>query len=169
MGKKRLLMLVVVLTVALLAATAAAAPYWEAVIRHPERATRPYSEYTYYSELPLILREIEQSSNRVKIEVIGQSVWGYDMFLAVVSDPQTHGRLGRYAALRNAMLRDPARAQRMLEQGADFKVPIFINAGIHGNEQPATDAALRMLRTLAFEDTEEVRGVVSFCDPINSN
>jgi hypothetical protein len=160
--KKRiwLILLTAALVLGLTLPTALAAPYWDAPVDYSE-GSRTYTNYTYYSEIAQILRDIETTSNRVQIEVIGQSAAGHDLFLAIVSDPSSGGRLGRYQAFRNTMLKDPQKAQEMMEQGnADFKVPIFINASIHGNEPTGTDAALRMLKTLAYEDTEEVQNIL---------
>lgn len=134
--------------------------YWQSDSDLQDRTTKPYPSFVPYSEIAGILRDIERRSPRVKVEVIGQSALGHDLFLVIVSDPSAHGRLGRYQALRHTMLRDPVKAQEMVEQGADFKVPIFINGSIHGNEEPGTDAVLRLIRTFAFEDTDEVREIL---------
>ena len=67
-------------------------PWWEVV---PEEAN-PSSQYDsiLYSEIAPKLREIEVNSNRVKVEVIGQSAGGRNLFLVTLSDPQAMGRLG---------------------------------------------------------------------------
>jgi len=154
------ILLATVLVLCFVAPVALAGPYWTVPADYDE-VHAGYSEFTYYSEIAGILREIETTSNRVQIEVIGQSADGHDIFLAIVSDPSAGGRLGRYQAFRNLMLRDPEKAQEMMDKGnADFKVPIHIHGSIHGSEQPGTDAALRMLETLAYEDTEEVRHIL---------
>ncbi|MBU0704929.1 MAG: hypothetical protein KKC18_13805, partial [Chloroflexi bacterium] len=113
-----------------------------------------------YPEIGPTLYEIEAHSNRVQVEVMGQSAGGRDMFLVTVADPQSMGRLGKYQALRQMMIKDPEKAQEMIEQFEDFKVPVFINASIHGNEPEGVDAAIALIRTLAFEDTEEVHAIL---------
>ncbi len=70
------------------------------------------------------------------------------------------GRLGRYQAIRNTMLKDPEKAQEMIEKFGDFKMPVFINGSIHGGEYPGTDAAIRLIETLAYEDTPEVQNIL---------
>ncbi len=70
------------------------------------------------------------------------------------------GRLGRYQAIRNTMLKDPEKAQEMIDKFGDFKVPVFINGSIHGGEYPGTDAAIRLIETLAYEDTPEVQAIL---------
>jgi len=113
-----------------------------------------------YAEIAPTLYEIEANSNRVRVEVMGQSAGGRDMFLVTVADPESMGRFGKYQALRHWMLEDPERAQEMIEQFDDFKVPVFINASIHGSEPEGVDAAIGLIRTLAFEDTEEVHAIL---------
>jgi hypothetical protein len=70
------------------------------------------------------------------------------------------GRLGQYQAIRQAMLEDPAKAHSMIEQFGDFKVPVFINGSIHGGEYPGTDAAIRLIETLAYGDSPEVQAIL---------
>ena len=84
----------------------------------------PSSEYKsiLYSEIAPKLREIEKNSNRVKVEVIGQSAGGRNLFLVTLSAPEAMGRLGRYQAIRNTMLKDPEKAQEMIDKFGDFKV-----------------------------------------------
>ena len=114
-----------------------------------------------YSEISAKLHEIESNSNRVRVDVIGQSAGGRDMFLVTLSDPQAMGRLGKYQAIRHMMLTDPEKAQDMIEKFGDFKVPFFVNASIHGTEYPGTDAAIKLIETLAYdEDSEEVRAIL---------
>jgi hypothetical protein len=114
-----------------------------------------------YSEIAAKLREIESNSNRVKVDVIGQSAGGRDLYLVTLSDPEAMGFLGKYQAIRHMMLTDPEKAQDMIEQFGDFKVPFFVNASIHGTEYPGVDAAIQLIETLAYEDSEEVQAILS--------
>jgi hypothetical protein len=114
-----------------------------------------------YSEIAAKLHEIESNSNRVKVDVIGQSAGGRDLFLVTLSDPQAMGRLGTYQVIRKLMLTDPEKAQDMIEKLGDFKVPFFINASIHGTEYPGVDAAIKLIETLAYEDSEEVQAILN--------
>ena len=58
------------------------------------------------------------------------------------------------------MLKDPEKAQEMIDRFGDFKVPVFINGSIHGNEYPGTDAAIRLIEKLAYDDSPEVRTIL---------
>jgi hypothetical protein len=133
-------------------------PWWD--VEPEEEKPSPYYDSILYSEIAPRLREIEVNSNRVKVEVIGQSAGGRNLFLVTLSDPQAMGRLDQYQAIRNTMLKDPEKAQEMIDKFGDFKVPVFINASIHGNENPGVDAAIRLIETLAYEDTPEVQAIL---------
>jgi hypothetical protein len=119
-----------------------------------EETPSTFYDSALYRDIEPRLRRLEQTSNRVRVEVMGQSAEGRDLYLATLSAPETLGRLGHYSALRQLMIRDPEKAQKRLHALGDFKVPVFINASIHGNEYPGTDAALRLIETLALGNDE---------------
>jgi hypothetical protein len=133
---------------------ATAAPSQAGLADPPTTAPIPYSE------IGPKLQEIANTSKRVRFEVIGQSAGGLDMYFVTLSDPKSMGRLGHYQAIRNLMLKDPEKAQDLLDKGADFKVPFFINASIHGDEKPGVDAAIRLIETLAYGESEEVQAIL---------
>ena len=85
-----------------------------------EENPSPHYDSILYSEVAPKLREIEKNSSRVKVEVIGQSAGGRNLFLVMLSDPQAMGRLGQYQAIRNTMLKDPEQAQEMIDKFGDF-------------------------------------------------
>ena len=130
------------------------------IVEPEEENPSPYYDSILYSEIAPKLREIEVNSNRVQVEVIGQSAGGRNLFLVTLSAPEALGRLGQYQAIRNTMLTDPEKAQEMIDKFGDFKVPFFVNGSIHGGEYPGTDAAIRLIETLAYEDSEEVRTIL---------
>lgn len=132
--------------------------YWDTIPE--EENPSPYYDSILYSEIGPKLREIEVSSDRVKVDVIGQSAGGRDLFLVTLSDPEAFGRLGQYQAIRKTMLKDPEKAQEMIEKLGDFKVPVFINGSIHGGEYTGVDAAIRLIETLAYGDSEEVQSIL---------
>jgi hypothetical protein len=141
------------------ASTVADQGKWWDVVPEEENPSA-YYDSILYSEIAPKLREIEVNSNRVQVDVIGQSAGGRNMFLVTLSAPEALGRLGQYQAIRNTMLTDPEKAQEMIEKFGDFKVPVFINGSIHGGEYPGVDAAIRLIEQLAYEDSEEVRAVL---------
>ena len=134
-------------------------PWW---VVTPEPYEAPLSDNGYlYSQIAPKLRELEQTSNRVRVEVIGQSAGGRNLFLVTLSAPEALGRLGRYQAIRKTMLTDPEKAQEMIDKFGDFKVPVFINGSIHGGEVTGTDAAIRLIEKLAYDDSPETMEILS--------
>jgi hypothetical protein len=118
-----------------------------------------------YSEIAPRLCEIQKTSDRVSVEVIGQSAGGRDIYLATITEPYNKKRKcrkdkGRHKDLRKLMIKDPEKALALVEEYDDFNVPVFINCSIHGNEYPGTDACMRMIETLAYDDSEEVEAIL---------
>jgi hypothetical protein len=141
-----------------LAAPGTSGPWWD-VTPEPENPSQ-YYDSILYSEIAPKLREIEVNSNRVQVDVIGQSAGGRNLFLVTLSAPEAMGRLGKYKAIRETMLKDPEKAQEMIDKFGDFKVPVFINASIHGGEYTGVDAAIRLIETLAYGDSPEVTEIL---------
>lgn len=126
-----------------------------------ELPTRPYSSYTYYSEIPGILADIAARSSRMTYEVIGKSVWGNDMWLAKIEGPWAskadEARNDRFLELRSE---DPAAARKMLARGGDLRIPVFVNCSLEGDESTGTDAGLRVLKQLAFSNDPQTMRIL---------
>ena len=132
--------------------------WWDVI---PEDEAEPnYPTAIPYSEIAPRLREIQKKSNRVDVEVVGQSAGGRNLFLVTISAPGSSGRYGHLKALRKMMINDPEKAQQKLDQFKDFKVPVFINGSIHGDEYEGTDACMQLIETLAFEDSDEIEAIL---------
>ena len=90
--------------------------------------------------------------DRMDFDVIGQSAGGLDIYGVVVNaldTPEQQQAYARWQQLRGLMLTDPAQAQDLLATWDDVvKLPIFIQANIHGNEEEGTDAMMQVIRDL---------------------
>ncbi len=92
--------------------------------------------------------------DRMSFGVIGQSAGQppRDLFGVVVNaldTPEQEEASANWFALREIMLTEPAQAQTMLDGFGDaIKIPIFIEANIHGNEEEGTDAIMQVIRDL---------------------
>lgn len=90
--------------------------------------------------------------DRMDYSVIGQSAGGRDIHAVVVNaleTPEQRLRYERWQQIRAIELEDPAAAQALLNSfGGDVKMPIFVQANIHGNEEEGTDAMMQVLRDL---------------------
>ncbi|MFA9431502.1 M14 family zinc carboxypeptidase [Egicoccus sp. AB-alg2] len=109
-----------------------------------------------YHEIPPALRAL-QESDRISVEIIGQSVQGRDLHLVVATSPMSNAEWAEWQELSDLRTADPDAAMALLEAGGydDWKSPLFINNNIHGNEWEGTDAALEVLEDLAFSDDAE--------------
>src|ERR671919_200610 len=78
--------------------------------------------------------------------------------------PEQQRDYARWQRLRELVSRDPALAQSLLASwGEDVKVPIFIEANIHGGEEEGTDAMMQVIRdlvTLPYGTNEVVDAVL---------
>jgi hypothetical protein len=114
-----------------------------------------------YEAIECTLNQFQQEAadadipNRMSFEVLGQSAGGRDVLGVVVNaldTPEQQDAYDRWVELRSIMLTDPAGGLEMLEEwdatGLDVKMPIFIEANIHGNEEEGTDAILQVTRDL---------------------
>ena len=89
---------------------------------------------------------------RMDIDVLGESVKGRDLFGVVVNATETAQQrrdYRRWQRVRAVLKHNPTRAQKLLDRwGPDVKLPIFVEANIHGDEEESTDAVLQILRDL---------------------
>ena len=94
-----------------------------------------------------------QSSGRMRVDVVGRSALGRDLYLVTINaldTPQQRKDFQSWQEVRKIALTDPARAQALLERhGGNVKVPILIQAGIHGNEYEGVEASLQIIEKLA--------------------
>ncbi|WP_035812276.1 M14 family zinc carboxypeptidase [Jiangella gansuensis] len=122
----------------------------------PNDASIPLN-LTPYHAIPPALRAL-QESDRVSVEIIGQSTRGRDLHLVVVTSPMTDAEWVDWQRLSDLRTDDPAAAVAAFEAGEydDWKAPLFVNSNIHGNEWEGTDATLQVLDELAFSSDAEV-------------
>jgi hypothetical protein len=94
-----------------------------------------------------------QSGGRMTVEVIGQSARGRDLYLVTINELATSDQRRDFAnwqTLRGLSRSNPAQAQQLLDGfGGNVKVPLFVQAGIHGNESEGVDASMQIIERLA--------------------
>jgi hypothetical protein len=115
---------------------------------------------TPYHDIAPTLNDLQAASDRVSVEVIGQSVLGRDLHLVTVTSPETPGQAAQQNVLRERIKENPAAAARDRSLVARYKAPVFINNNIHGNEWEGTDAALRVIEDLALSDEDSVEDLL---------
>ncbi|MFI6496072.1 M14 family zinc carboxypeptidase [Nonomuraea typhae] len=142
-------------TASLRSADAAAAPYHHDRTRGYPRKTQipvpPENPADASIKLGLIphhaiaakLNALQALGDRVSAEVIGKSAGGRDLYFVTVTAPESAWEV-----------REQERLRRQIESGRKipknrYKVPIYVNGNIHGNEWEGTDAALKVIEELA--------------------
>jgi hypothetical protein len=156
------LWLLLALVVPLLAPStgrAAIAPPWcgtpvpDAAAALPSTGPRNFPHIPYYAIGCTLDRIAAESNGRMKVEVIGQSALGRDMYLVTINELETRAQREDYRnwqRIRRVALEDPERAQELLDRaGDDVKIPLFIQGGIHGDEFEGVDSNMLVIEKLA--------------------
>ncbi|RZQ60445.1 M14 family zinc carboxypeptidase [Amycolatopsis suaedae] len=104
---------------------------------------------TPYHAIAPRLNELQARSDRLSVEVHGQSGMGRDMYLVTLTAPESPAQARLQEHWRDRIENDSRHAawDPFLRHG--YKAPLWINANIHGNEWEGTDAALRVIEYLA--------------------
>ncbi|RKT57151.1 M14 family zinc carboxypeptidase [Saccharothrix australiensis] len=102
-----------------------------------------------YHSLAPKLNDLQRRSDRISVEVIGQSTAGRDLYLVTLTAPESPAETRRQETWRDRIGNDPAAARRDPFLHTAYKAPIWINANIHGDEWEGTDGALRVIDHLA--------------------
>ena len=96
--------------------------------------------------------QAESLDGRMSVQVFGHSAGGRPMYLVTINQLVTHDQqkdFQNWEKIRGDALTDPAKAQTRLGKKSDFKIPIFIQSAIHGNEYEGVDAMMLLINRLA--------------------
>jgi hypothetical protein len=107
-----------------------------------------------YHSLAPKLNALQQKSNRISVEVAGQSGLGRDLYLVTLTAPESPAE---------SRLQEQFRAN--IEEGRKvpaglYKAPVWINNNIHGDEWEGTDGALRVIEHLATSNDRETQNLL---------
>ncbi len=100
----------------------------------------------------MTVRQIGHSAN-------GNPIW----VVEITAKWQSKAVKARNLKYRSLIGKEPAKAKQMLTVKSGIRAPVYINAGIHGNETTATDAALALIRKLAFSKDAETLRILKNC------
>ena len=113
-----------------------------------------------YDEIAPFINNLMDFSNRVSAQVVGKSGLGRDIYLVTVTGRETPEETAQQLIWRDKVKYDPTAAAVDAELQAGYKVPIWFNGNIHGNEWEGTDATLNYIRELATSTSPEVEELV---------
>lgn len=102
------------------------------------------------------LNDLQKASDRVSAEVIAETARGREVYLVTVTSPETPGEARRQAQMRRRIKDQAAQAAGDQSIRRHYKVPVFVNGNIHGNEFEGADAILRIVEDLATSDARAV-------------
>ncbi|WP_122818309.1 M14 family zinc carboxypeptidase [Nocardioides pantholopis] len=106
------------------------------------------------------LMELMRTSDRISVQVVGQSTEGRDLYLVTLTAPERTEDTAQQTAWRAKIKTDPTAAAADQALLAQYKTPIWISNNIHGNEWEGTDGAMRYLEYLATAPLSEVGGIL---------
>ncbi|HEX6953608.1 MAG TPA: M14 family zinc carboxypeptidase, partial [Agromyces sp.] len=109
-----------------------------------------------YDEIAPKLDELMDASDRISVQVVGESALGRDIHLVTITAPENRGQTTKQAQFREAIKQNPAAAAKNRALMEQYKVPIWFNANIHGNEWEGTDAVLDYIEYLSTAPEAEV-------------
>jgi hypothetical protein len=95
------------------------------------------------------LNALQAASNRVSVEVIGQTSQGRDLYLVTVTAPERADESRRQDHWRRMIEDTPWLAARDQSLKRNYKTPMWFNGNIHGDEYEGLDGTMRVIEKLA--------------------
>jgi len=95
------------------------------------------------------LNALQAASNRVSVEVIGQTSQGRDLYLVTVTAPERPDQSRQQDHWRRLIEDAPWLAARDQGLKRSYKTPVWINGNIHGDEYEGLDGQVRLIEKLA--------------------
>jgi hypothetical protein len=126
---------------------------------NPTDASKP-AQLLGHPDLAPKLEELMAKSDRISVQVVGQSTQGRDLYLVTLTAPETVSETARQTAWKNTIKNDPTAAAKDTLLQAQYKTPVWISNNIHGNEWEGTDAAMQYIEYLATAPLSEVSGIL---------
>ncbi len=144
----------------------------------PGKITSPKEEFGHqlgddyflanYAQLATYWRKLERESDRMKVEVIGQSEEGREMLMAILSSPKNLKRLKRYREIsRRLTLAEGLTEHEAQKLAAEGKAVVWIDGGLHGTEVLGAQQLMETVYQIVSRNEEEMerflRDVIVLC------
>ncbi|RIK16193.1 MAG: peptidase M28 [Acidobacteria bacterium] len=111
---------------------------------------------TPYHDISRRINAAMAASDRVSAQVLTRTAGGREVIMVTLTAPETDAGSARQDELRALLTQHPARVAEEPALIAGYKVPVLIDANIHGNEFEGTDAALRLVEDWATSTDPQV-------------
>ncbi|QIB70309.1 hypothetical protein Ami103574_13855 [Aminipila butyrica] len=117
-----------------------------------------------YSQIGDKLAELKsKSGGTMDYQIIGQSHQGRDLYLVTLTDKEGMKRLQKYQDFMKEAVQQPQAAIDYISKTGDYKIPVFFNASIHGNETPGVDGVLALIEKLTTDKSTSVQQILKNC------
>ncbi len=113
-----------------------------------------------YDEIAPKLNALMDTSSRVSAQIVTKTNTGKDIYLVTVTSRETPAKTAQQAVWRDKIKQDPEAAAADAALRAGYKVPIWFNGNIHGNEWEGTDATLAYIEKLATSTEPDVKALL---------
>ena len=111
-------------------------------------------------------KQLERTSDRVKLQELGKTTLGRPFVLATISSPTNLARLERFKEIQSK-LADPrtfnsndGEAEKLIAEGRTI---VLITCGIHSTEVGANLVSMNIAYKLASDDSPETREILDRC------
>ncbi|MBI4473902.1 MAG: hypothetical protein HY646_14640 [Acidobacteria bacterium] len=114
-----------------------------------------------WQQITNYFNEVDRGSDRIKVDVIGQTTLKKPFLLATITSPENHARLARYQEITRR-LADPRglsaeEAGRLIGEG---KSVIAITCSVHATEVAAAQMSMELAFSLATSNSAEVKNIL---------
>ena len=109
-----------------------------------------------YTQLGTYWRKLEEESERMKLEIIGNTAEGRPIYMATITSPENHSNLSRYRdiskrlALAEGVSEEDAR--QLSRQGKSI---VWIDGGLHATEVLGAQQLMELVYQLVSQTDEE--------------
>ena len=143
-------------------------PAWEsehpfAEIPHPRDVFgfEPGADYRLADHAQIVeyFRALDEASDRVKVEQIGESVLGRPMILAYISSAENIARLDEIRSTAEALARGRISEAEARERARTGTAVVWIDGGLHSTERAGAQHSPLLAYRVAGEETEEMQRI----------
>ena len=114
-----------------------------------------------YTQAEAYYKKVAEASDRVKLEVIGQTEEGRNQYVMIVSSPENIKKLGEYKDIAQRLARaediTEAEAQRISELG---KAVVWIDGGLHATETVGSHQLIETYYQLVSRNDPETLNIL---------
>ena len=112
-----------------------------------------------YSQIEDYLIKLDNASDRVKMEEIGETVLGRKMYILFVSSKENLQQLDKWKDISTKLARVQVSDEEAAKLSEEGKTIVWVDGGIHSTELAGTQVTPEMAYTLATSETEEMQKI----------